>query len=278
MSLESYNRTLLVISCVPMILALFVCFCIVKASKEEQFVRIFLKGIVTKKNNQKIPGLFLCGRELSFDKLKYFTLLSALIVAACIQTILSFCVIEVSYECRDDPKLDCYKLDKNRKFGESAPRVNCTTISSADRIECYRFVLFDSEKIFVAFSAAYLSFKILKIAFLIVTNFMLWMASKGKRGIFICKFVFLLIVGVIIYLFIILSVTVKEFENTTRNVSYARFVQISFIIVTISSYILYIRWEKFEGLQEYLEDVSLPEDQSQNERAPSTERENEHRM
>ena len=268
MNLESYHRIFFVISFAPFIPALFVCFCVVRASKEEKFILTFLKGIVTKKNNQKKPALFICGRKLSISIQKYFTLLSAFIFAACIQTVLNFCVIEISYECRDDPKLDCYKFEKNRKLGEIVSIVNCTAISSADLVQCYRFVWFDSEKIFVAFSAAYLSFKILKIALLIVTNFMLWMASYGTRVIYICKFVLLLIVGGSLYLFIILSLTVKEFENTARNVSYPRFIQISLLITIICSYIVYIPWEKFDGLKEYLEEVSLPEeDQSQNERA-----------
>ena len=266
MNLESYRSILLAVSFAPIILALFVCFCLLKASKDEWLILIFLNGIVTKKNDQKTPGLFVCGRKLRFNKRKYFVFLSALVVAACIQTVLFFCIIEVSYECRDDPKLDCYKFEKNRKLGKSVPRVNCTAISSADLVECYRFVLFDSEKIFVAFSAAYLSFKILKIALLIVTNFMLWMASYGTRVIYICKFVLLLIVGGSLYLFIILSLTVKEFENTARNVSFARGIQISLVVTIICSYIVYIPWEKFIGLKEYLEDVSLPvEDKSQNE-------------
>ena len=249
-------------------LVLFVGFYLVMTSKNEWFILIALNGIVTKKNYQNTPGLFICGRKLSFSKRKYFVTPSALIVGTCIQTVLYLCIIEVSYECRDDPKFDCYKVVRNLKFGEAPPRVNCTAISSADLVQCYRLVLIDSEKIFIAFSAAYLLFKIFQIGLLIVTNFMLWIASKGKYCIKICQCCLVLVAVVIPCFFLILPLKVKEFENSVRDMSFARFFQISFVITMIIFYIWFTPWKEFTGLPEYLENVSLPvEDQVENDNA-----------
>ena len=223
---------------------------------------IVMKGIITRKNLDRIPTYFVCNRKLPSSSRPHFFLQSVLIISSCVQFFFLLAITDVTYQCIHDPDVDCFKKKDDVKLSDTnvydESPVNCSSISRDDFVICYRISAFDPEKAFVGAAAGYLLFKILNFVFLLVSHIMIWMAQKVKRATFLCfKIVFVLIMFSVVFVPLILRVYVDEVESAVRKLSFTAFVQATIIALVVVYFIGQPPWEEFSEAEEYYDEVTL---------------------
>ncbi len=267
MDLTSYSTIIIIIVLLPLILVfiigLIVWYCF---RKSESFMLLtIMKGIISRKNIDKTPTYLICNRKLSPSSLYRFMLYlnSLFIIALCVQLCFLFAIVDVTYECINDPDMDCFKKKHDVKLSDTyaydASPVNCSTISKDDFVICYRLTAFDPGRAFVGAAAGYLSFKMVNFALLVVAYIMLWMAQKLEtKKLFYFKFGFLFFILIVILIPLTLRIFVDEVESAFRKVSYTVLFQFFLLLVVIIHFVVGLPWKVFAESDEYYGDVSLP--------------------
>ena len=228
--------------------------------KSEGFMLIMMKSIISQMNVNKKPTYLVFGRKLPSSSRKYFMIYSFMMLTICVQCFFLLVWFEVSYECLDDPDLDCFKEIDDVTISPDLIRelpVNCSTISKDEIVFCYRMTVFDPEKAFFGAAAAYLLFELLNIVLVLVSHLMLCLATKCKRMTLLKIAITLLFLGLLAGIFV-LRTQVEEFESATRKLSYTALVQGLLVSLFIFFYVVMLPWGMLGKSEEYYGDASLP--------------------
>ena len=232
--------------------------------KSECLMLIIMKGIISRKNIDKKPTYLICNRVLPSSSRRHFMLNSLFVIALCVQCFFLIAIVDVTYNCNNDPDLDCFKKKDDVKlsdtFAYDESPVNCSTISKDDFVICYRISAFDPERAFIAAAAGYLLFKMLSFGLFIVAHTMLRVAQKvKKRTLLLFKLGFCLLFIVVISIPLILRIYVDDVESALRKMSYTLLIQFGILLVVILHFVARLPWEKFCESVEYYGDASLPD-------------------
>ena len=232
--------------------------------KSERLMLIIMKGVISRKNIDKKPTYLICNRKLPSSSRRHFMLNSLCVIAICVQCFFLIAIVDVTYNCNNDPDLDCFKKKDDVKlsdtFAYDESPVNCSTISKDDFLICYRISAFDPERAFIAAAAGYLLFKMLNFGLLVVAHTMLWIAQKfKKRTLLLFKLGFCSFFTVVIYVPLILRIYVDDVESAFRKMSYTLLVQFGILLFVILHFVARLPWEKFCESVEYYGDASLPD-------------------
>ncbi len=221
---------------------------------------IMMKSVISKMNIEGKPTYLAFNRKLPSSSRRYFMIYSFMILTICVQCFFLLVWFEVSYECINDPDLDCFKEIDDLTLS-SVPfnqlPVNCSTISQDDSVFCYRKTVFDPEKAFFSAAAAYLLFELLNIVLVVVSHMMLFVAEKCKNMTMVKILITTFFLGILIGLFI-LRTQVDEFESATRKLSYTVLVQGILVVLLVFLYVVMLPWGLLGKSEEYYEDASLP--------------------
>ena len=165
--------------------ALFLIICCYNSKNILENVLFAINRIVTRKNVDKRPRYFICGRicpeyidtDTDIDIEKRVAWVAVTVIAACTSLFSLLFALEISNECRNDPYLDCFKKRSNPEpsdspIYESSP-VNCSAISNADVVLCFRLGWPDFERVAVAGAASYLGYQIMTISLIITAHIIL---------------------------------------------------------------------------------------------------------
>ncbi|CAB4004777.1 Hypothetical predicted protein [Paramuricea clavata] len=230
--------------------------------KGEGLTLIMMKSVISKKNIDKKAVYLVCDRKLPSSSRKYFMIYSLIILTICVQCFFLLAFFEVSFECKHDPDLDCFKeidevafADVKLSSFDQSP-VNCSTLSKDDHVFCYRTTAFDPEKAFFSAAAAYLLFEMLNIGLVVIAHIMLFLAEKLKSMLMIKIVLTLIFVGFFVGIFV-LRTQVDDFESATRKLPYTVLVQGMLVLLFIFFYVVMLPWGKI-GSEEYYGDASLP--------------------
>ena len=229
--------------------------------KSEGFTLIMMKSIVSQANIEKKPTYLVFGRKLPSRSRKYFMIYSFMILTICVQCFFLIVWFEVSYECHNDPDLDCFKeIDAEDIALSTAFKspVNCSAIPEDEFVFCYRMTVFDPEKAFFAAAAAYLLFELLNIVLVLVSHLMLFLANKFKRMVLVKIVITILFLGILIVIFV-LRTQIHEFESATRKLSYTALVQGILVALLVFLYVVMLPWRKLGKSDEYYQIAALPE-------------------
>ena len=225
---------------------------------------ILMKSVIVKKNINKRAAYLVCDRKLPSSSRKYFVTYSLLILTICMQCFFMLSFFELSFECIDDPDLDCFKEKTEEDFNiadiklstfDGSP-VNCSSISPKENVFCYRITAFDPEKAFFSAAASYLLFELINIALIFIAHVMIFLAGKCKSMYKIKSILVFLFCAVFAGIFV-LRTRVDEFHSATRKLPYTVIVQGLFVLFFVFLYVVLIPWGRFEK-EEYYGDASLP--------------------
>lgn len=269
MNLKSYSGIIFTITFVPAVV-IFIIGCTIwyYHRKIECLMLVIMKGIVTSRNIDRRPTYLVCNRKLPSDNRYQFFFKSLFIIAISVQCFFLFATVDVTYQCIDNPDVDCFKKKDDVKlsdtFAYDESPVNCSSISKDDFVICYRITFFDPDGALRGAAAAYLLFKMLNFGFLLVSYTMLWVAQKleerGTAGTFLWfKLGFCLILLSVLFIPLILRVNVDTIESTVRKLSYTVFVQAISVALFVMYSVAFIPWEEFIKSEEYYVDASLPD-------------------
>ena len=228
--------------------------------KSEGLMVIMMKSIISQMNIERKPTYLVCGKRLPSSSRKYFMIYSLMILTICVQCFFLVVCFEVSYECINDPDLDCFKEIDDVKLSAatfSEPPVNCSSISQDDFVFCYRTTAFDPEKAFFGAAAAYLLFELLNIVLVVLAHLMLFLAGTLKNMTVVKIVITTIFLGLFIGFFV-LRTQVDAFESATRKLSYTVLVQGVLFILFIFLYIIMLPWGVLRKGEEYYGDASLP--------------------
>ena len=265
MNLKYYSGVIFAITFVPAFIVFtigMISWCLYR--KSECLMLIIMKGIISRKNIDKKPTYLICNRELPSSSRRHFMLNSIFVISICVQCFFLIAIVDVTYNCNNDPDLDCFKKKDDVKlsdtFAYDESPVNCSMISKDDFVICYRISAFDPERAFIAAAAGYLLFKMLNFGLFIVAHIMLWIAQKSKkRTLLLFKFGLCLIFTVVICIPLILRIYVDDVESAFRKMSYTLLVQFATLLIVIFHFVARLPWEKFCESVEYYADASLPD-------------------
>ena len=173
MDLGSYTRIILAITLVPAIVVFIICAIICYFyRKSENLMLIIMQGIISRKNINKRSTYLVCNREIESSTRRHFMLNSIFIISICVQCFFLIAIFDVSYDCRTEPDLDCFKKKDDVKFSDTfaynESPVNCSNISKDEFVICYRITAFDPDRAFIGAAAAYLLFKMINFGLLLV--------------------------------------------------------------------------------------------------------------
>jgi hypothetical protein len=228
--------------------------------KSEAFILVMMKSVVTQMIIDGKPTYLVCGRKLPCPSRKYFMMYSLMILTICIQCFFLLVWFEVSYECKIDPDLDCFKEIQNIELSTDLFHelpVNCTSISKDVFVFCYRMTVFDPEKAFFSAAASYLLFEILNVVLVVVATLMLFLSQKFKFMLLIKLVITAIFLGLFVGFFI-LRTQVDAFESATRKVSYTVLVQGILFLVFVFLYVIMLPWGVLGKNKEYYGIASLP--------------------
>ena len=263
MDLKSYTNIILAAILVPVIVVPIVgCIVWYRFAEGESFILLLMKGIISKKNIDRRPTYLVCNRKLDLPNRRHFVIVSLSIFLICVHVFFLVSVVDVSYECINDPNLDCFKKKDDIKLSDTYAYdelpVNCSTVSREDFVICYRKTVLDPEKAFAGAATAYLLFKIINFGLIVVAYTMLWMAQKLQNVTM--KYVKFVVAIIILFLFVtllILRLYVDDVETAFRKMSFTVVVQFAYLLVVLMYFIAFLPWEEIDD-SEYYEDVSLP--------------------
>ena len=226
----------------------------------EGFMLVMMKSVVTEMSIDGIPTYLVCGRKLLPSNRKYFMIYSIMILTICVQCFFLLVWFEVSYECLNDPDLDCFKEIDNIKVSaellDELP-VNCSTITKDEFVFCYRVTVFDPEKAFFSAAAAYLLFEIINVVLVVVAQLMLFLSRKFRFMIMIKLVLTAILLGLFVGFFV-LRTQVDEFESATRKLSYTVLVQGMLFLLFVFLYVIMLPWGKLGKSAEYYPIAALP--------------------
>ena len=274
MDLKSYAGIVLAACIVPAIMVIIVVIIISKYYENflENLMPIIMKGTISKRNIDKKPTYLVCNRYLPPHSRKYFIFYSFAIIFMCVQLFFLLAIVDVSYDCVHRPDIDCFKKKDDVKltdtFAYNESPVNCSSISRDDFVICYRVTFLDPQRAFIAAAAAYLLFKMLNFAFLVVSKVMLWITMKLEgMKLMLFRLGFSLFLTILVLVPLTLKVFLDEVESAFRKLSYTAVIQFLIVFLSIIFYLLRIPWEKFGKSDEYLIDASLPINEGDSEMA-----------
>ena len=234
--------------------------------KGESLMRILMKSIIVRRNIDRKPVYLVCDRKLPSSSKKFFVIYSLLILTICMQCFFMLAFFEISFECKIDPDLDCFKDNAKPIFNdivniESATfdqsPVNCSSISPKENVICYRITAFDPEKAFFSAAASYLLFELTNVTLIFIAHVMLFLSEKCRS---MCKVKFIIVfvfAAVFAGIFVVRS-RVDEFHSATRKLSYTLLVQGLLVLLFVFFYIVLIPWGRFEK-EKYYDDASSPD-------------------
>ena len=257
MDLKSYTTIIFVTTFVPAAVIFFIGAIVGWFHREsEALMLIVMKGIITRKNVDHRPTYFVCNRKLPSSSRQHFFFKSLLIISLCVQCFFLLAITDVTYQCIQDPDVDCFKKKDDVKLSDTyaydESPVNCSSISIGDFVICYRISAFDPERAFIGAAAGYLLFKMLNFSFLLLSYIMIGMAQKFQTVTFWWfKFVLSLILLILLFVPLILRVFVDEVESAVRKLSFTVFVQASIIGMVVIFFVAHLPWEKFRDTEEY---------------------------
>ena len=273
MDLAIYNGIILTIVLVPLIVVFSLGFFLWYRYKKSEIILLMLvgmKSIVSRKNIDKKPTYLVCDREFPSSVRPFFMIFLVLIFAACVQLFFFVAIVDVTYECVDEPGLDCFKknVDVNLldTFGFNQSPVNCSSVPKNDFYVCYRVTILDAERAFLGAAAAYLLFEMLNFGLLVTCNVMLWAAEKwSKIAVRQFKFVFSLTLTLAIIIPVICRIYVDEVESALRQMSYIVLVQIMLVGGVFVFFVGFFPCDVFAKSKEYFVDASLPNNVGEHE-------------
>ena len=229
--------------------------------KSEGFTLIMMKSIVSQVKIEKAPTYLVFGRKLPSRSRKYFLIYSFMILTICVQCFFLIVWFEVSYECLNDPDLDCFReIDNIKVSGDLFHElpVNCSAIPEDDFVFCYRMTVFDPEKAFFAAAAAYLLFELLNIVLVLVSHLMLFLATKCKLMLLVKIVISILFLTILVFIFV-MRTQMPELESATRKLSYTALVQGILVLLLVFLYVVMLPWGTLGKSDEYYPVVGLPE-------------------
>ena len=270
MKLEDYHKIEFFFPLVPPIIINVVIFLFVfYTSNEKRFVAFVLNGVVTRRAFKQQPKLFICGKEIVFHGTGHsrskssWCVLCFFIIQACFHLLLLLSTVERSYECLNDPNLDCFMEKDSPGFNETLHRdyedypVNCSRITSSQIVFCYRIVAFQPNAFFLALSATYLFLKILKASLVGVSKLLLWLVNKfSLRTVNIIRGVVYFLVFLILFLLSILRQKVQKFESAVRKISPLVYVLMVIVLIIATLFLVLFPLNEFENSPQYLIEVS----------------------
>ena len=228
--------------------------------KSAGFMLIMMKSTVSEMSIEGKPTYLVCRRKLPSSSRKYFMIYSLMIFTICVQCFSLLVCLEASYECINDPDLDCFKeieeVTLSTAFVYGWP-VNCSAISQDDLVICYRTTLFDPEKAFIAAAATYLLFQFLNIVLVVLAHLMIFLAGKFKNMTVVKIVITIIFFGLAIGFFL-LRTQLKELKSATRKISYTVLVQACFVMLLVFLYVVMLPWRLLDKREEYYAQASLP--------------------
>ena len=228
-------------------------------------MNILMKSVIVRRNIDRKPVYLVCDRKLPSSSKKFFVIFSLLILTICMQCFFMLAFFEVSFECKIDPDLDCFKDNAKVSFDfadielssfDQSP-VNCSSISPKENVFCYRITAFDPEKAFFSAATSYLLFELINVALIFIAHVMLFLSEKCRT---MCKVKFIIVfvfAAVFVGIFVCRT-RVDEFHSATRRLSYTLLVQGLLVVLFVFLYIVLIPWGRFEK-EEYYDDASSPD-------------------
>ena len=265
MGLNWYTKIIWIAASVPYLALMIFGYIILRCwQRSHSLTLITMKGFVAERNVDRTPEYLVCNRIIPPRSRAFFARHSLIMIALCVQLFFRVAIVDETNECIHEPGLECFKTnadgDKASEINitDQESPVNCSSISANDFVTCYRFTLFDPERIFIAASAAYLLFKLLNFSLLIVSYIMVWRIHKlNKRKVVIFKFT--LASSILILLFIPLIVHASKFGEVGTEFQ-QMYLQVAYVGISVFYYVFWIPWETFENTDhEYYVDVSLPQ-------------------
>ena len=266
----------------------------VKKFKEN--ISLFINTFYTRKNVQTCPKYFICDRECpkSENCLKLENVLvstASTVIAACASLFILLLCVEIDDECRNDPNLDCFKkkLRFQDGFFYEQLRTNCSAISSADVVLCFRFDWPDFGRISLAIGTSYIAFKIMTNCLLYTAHCIICIVDNCscccscccpdeslredrneehstcckvscKVGSLPCLIITVIIIACAVfgYWLILLKCHKKSYSYQTENIPYIRIIQVGFAFVPFFILLTCVPWREFNGSKTYLAELSMP--------------------
>ena len=228
--------------------------------QSEGFMLVMMKSVITEMSIDGIPTYLICSRKLLPSSRKYFMIYSIMILTICVQCFFLLVWFEVSYECLNDPDLDCFREIDNIKLSADALHelpVNCSAITKDEFVFCYRTTVFDPEKAFFSAASTYLLFQIINVVLAVVAQLMLFLSRKFRFMIMIKLVLTAIFLGLFVGFFV-LRTQVDAFESATRKLSYTVLVQGILFLVFVFLYIIMLPWGKLGIGDEYYPVAALP--------------------
>ncbi len=228
--------------------------------KSAGFMLIMMKSTISQMSIERKPTYLVCRRKLPSSSRKYFMIYSLMIFTICVQCFFLLVCLEVSYECINDPDLDCFKeidgVILSATLLSQLP-VNCSAISQDDFVFCYRTTLFDPEKAFYGAAAAYILFELLNIVLVVLAHLMIFLAGKFKNMTVVKIVITIICFGLGIGFFVLRS-HLNELKSATRKISYTVLVQGGFVMLLVFLYVVMLPWRLLDKREEYYAEASLP--------------------
>ena len=212
------------------------------------------------------------------------------VIAACASLFILLLCVEIDDKCRNDPNLDCFKKKfkfQDGLFYEPLP-TNCSAISSADVVLCFRFDWPDFGRISLAIGTSYIAFKIMTNCLLYTTHCIVCIVDncschchrccpdeslsedfseehstccKGscKAGSLPCLLITLIIIAcVVLCYWAFLTFRYKPYSYQTENIPYIRIIQVGFAFIPFFILLTCVPWREFNGSKKYLAELSIP--------------------
>ena len=288
--------------------------------KVKENISLFINTFYTRKNVQTCPKYFICDRGcpelasyrvklekypklqncLKLENVMVFT--ASTVIAACASLFILLLCVEIDDECRNDPNLDCFKKKprfQNGLFYEPLP-TNCSAISRADVVLCFRLDWPDFGRISLAIGTSYIAFKIMTNCLLYTTHCIVCIVDncschchrccpdeslsedfseehstccKGscKAGSLPCLLITLIIIAcVVLCYWAFLTFRYKPYSYQTENIPYIRIIQVGFAFIPFFILLTCVPWREFNGSKKYLAELSIPATRSGNTRSGNT--------
>lgn len=267
MNLEAYSYIIVFIIGEVYFVVVGICTILILCGKG-RFVLLILNGLIKKRNVNRQLKYFICGRELSGSdapKCRFY-IVSLMLIAICTVLFVLVVTVQISYECRNEPHLDCFKrkteTEKSlpeRLYGTSP--VNCSKILKTDIVSCYRIAAPSFARVFAALSATYLCYKLTKIILYIAAHIMLWIVDKcGCIGECISKILVFMLSYAPIIILEILRYNSKKYDYALQTTPIATSIYAGLAVSVGVAFVLLIPWSRFSDEPEYFSEVSLPAD------------------
>ena len=259
-----------------------------KRERIKESILLAIKRIVTRKKEGETVSYYVCGTECPPHVEQKLIIVATFVIATCASLFALLLIVEIDDECRNDPHLQCFRRKTNLEpldafLYERSP-ANCSAISSAAVVLCFRVDVPDFERISRAGAAAYLAFRVISFCLLLVSRYMLSAVGKNLSGSCpthssgccsarssddssgrcsgYCSSRCIILVSIFISMIIcwlLARFLYSGYGYQVEHIPYIRLLQIVSVFYPVLAFVVCVPWQRFKQTSEHcLGEESIP--------------------